>query len=106
MAADFECMNIPINDNDNNHVTDKLFVNKPVAIGYIILKNLDYENSNLEKDGYIKYFGEDCVQWFINDMLEKESFMKNYFKNELEINFDANPKKYDQTTCWLCEKRI
>ena len=45
IAADFECMNIPINNNnnnndnvnvndqDNNGVTDKLFVNKPVAIG-------------------------------------------------------------------------
>ena len=32
IAADFECMNIPVNNNDN--VTDKLFVKKPVAIGY------------------------------------------------------------------------
>ena len=40
MAADFECMNVLIIDNDNDkvivnnndHVTDKLFVNKPVAI--------------------------------------------------------------------------
>ena len=29
IAADFECMNVPINDNDNDNVTDKLFVNKP-----------------------------------------------------------------------------
>ena len=77
IAADFECMNIPIidndnvndndndddnsknddnnnanvNDHDNKGVTDKLFVNKPVAIGYNIVKNPDYENLNLEKDG-------------------------------------------------------
>ena len=68
IAADFECMNIPINTNDNDHVTDKLFVNKPVAIGYNIVKHPDYDNLNLEKDGYIKYFGEDCVEWFINEM--------------------------------------
>ena len=52
IAADFECMNIPINnynnddnkddivnvnDHDNNGITDKLFVNKPVAIGYNIV---------------------------------------------------------------------
>ena len=36
IAADFECMNIPIIDNDN----DKLFVNKPVAIGYNTVKIL------------------------------------------------------------------
>ena len=62
IAAEFECMNIPIND--NNGVTDDVFVNKPVAIGYNIVKNCDYEDLNLKKDGYIKYFGEDCVQWF------------------------------------------
>ena len=104
IAADFECMNIPIIDNDKDNVTDKLFVNKPVAIGYNIVKNPDYENLNLEKDGYIKYFGEDFVEWFVNEMLEIKSNMKNYFKNELEVNLDTIPKSYDQTTCWLCEK--
>ena len=111
-AADFECMNIPINNNndvnvnDNDNVTDKLFVNKPVAIGYNIVKHPDYDNMNLEKDGYIKYFGEDCVEWFINEMLEIEAYMKDYFKNELEINLDTIPKNLDQTTCWLCEKEF
>ena len=41
IAADFECMNFPNNDNDNDNATDKLFVNKPVAIGYNIVKTLD-----------------------------------------------------------------
>ena len=114
IAADFEYMNIPINDNgnnndndnDNNGVTDKLFINKPLAIGYNIVKNSDYDNLNLEIDGYIKYFGEDFVEWFVNEMLEIESYMKTYFKNELEINFDTIPENYDQTTCWLCEKEF
>ena len=79
-----------------------MFINKPVAIGYNINKHPDYYNLNLEKDGYIKYFGEDCVEWFINEMLE--SYMKTYFKNELEIDLDTIPENYKQTTCWLCEK--
>ena len=58
MAADYKCMNVLINDNDNDnnhdHVTEKLFVNKPVARGYNVVKNLDYEHLNLEKDGFIK----------------------------------------------------
>ena len=37
-------------------------------------------------------------------MLEIEGDMKNYFKNELEINLDTILKKFDQTTCWLREK--
>ena len=106
IAADFECMNIPINNNDNDNVTYKFFVNKPVAIGYNIVKNPGYDNLNLEKDGYIKYFGEDCVGWFINEMLEIESYMKTYVKKELEIILDTIPENYDQTTCWLCEKEF
>ena len=99
IAADFESMNIPINDNDYDNVTDKLFRNKPLAIGYNIVKNSVYDNLNLKKDGYIKYFGEDCVEWFVNEMLEIESYMKTYVKYELEINFDTIPEKYNQTTC-------
>ena len=49
IVADFECMNIPIIDNDNDHVTEKLFINKPVSIGYKIVKKPEYENLNLEK---------------------------------------------------------
>ena len=111
IAADFECMNIPINDNNNDDdnndddVTDKLFINKPLAIGYNIVKSSDYDNLILEKDGYIKYFGEDCVEWFVNEMLEIEGYMKTYFKNELDVNPDTIPENYIQTTCWLCEKK-
>ena len=118
IAADFECMNIPIIDNNNNNDDennndnvnvndhDKLFLNKPIAIGYNIVKHPEYDNINLQKDGSIKYFGEDCVEWFINEMLEIESYMKTYFKNELENNLDTIPENYDQTSCWLCEKEF
>ena len=106
IAADFECMNIPINDINNDNVTDKLFVSKPVAIEYHIVKNSDYDNINLEKDGYIKYFGEDCVEWFIKEMFKIESYMKTYFKNELEINPNKIPENFDESICWLCEKKF
>ena len=111
-TADFECMNVLTNDNDNvnvndnDYVSDKFFVNKPIAIFYNIVQNPDYENLNLEKDGYINYFGEDCVEWLINEMLETESYMKNYPKKELEINLNAIPENYDQSSCWLCEKEF
>ena len=39
-------------------------------------------------------------------MLEIEGYMKTYFKNELEINLDTISESYDQTTGWLCEKKI
>ena len=37
-------------------------------------------------------------------MLEIKVYMKNYFKNELQINLETIPKNFDQTNCWLCEK--
>ena len=49
IAADFECMNIPVIDNDNHHVTDKLFKNNPVATGYNIVKNPEDENFKFGK---------------------------------------------------------
>ena len=57
-----------------------MFVHKPVAMGYNIVKNPDCDDINLEKDGYLEYFGEDCVECFVNEMLEIENFMKNFEK--------------------------
>ena len=69
--------NVNVNANGNDGVTDKSFVNKPVAVGYNVVKNPGYNNVYLEKDGYIKCFAEDCVQWFFNEMLEIEGYIKN-----------------------------
>ena len=81
IAADFDCTNIPVdaadsgshagsantqvdsNADSTSHAgsaNEKLFVNKSVAIGYNIVKNPDYDNFKLEKEGYNKCFGEDC----------------------------------------------
>ena len=60
----------------------------------------------MEKDGYIKHFGEECVEWFLNEMLEIEGCMKIYFQKEIEIILYTIPEKFDQTTCWLCEKEF
>ena len=121
VSADFECMSVLINDsdndndnnndndnvndNDNDDVTDKLFVNKPVGLGYNIVKNPEYDNLNLKKNGSIKFFGEDCVEWFINEMLEIEGYKKNCFKKEIGIILDTNPKNYE-STCWLGQKEV
>ena len=64
-------------------------VNKPVATGYNIVKDIDYDKFNLERDGYIKCLGEDCVKGFINQLLEIEAYMKIYFNIEIEIDLDT-----------------
>ena len=54
----------------------------------------------MEKEGYNKYFGEDCVEWFINEMLEIETYMRKNFKNEIEISPNTIGH-HDETKCWL-----
>ena len=41
----------------------------------------EYHNLKLGIQSYPKIFREDCVEWFINEMLKMETYMKNYFKN-------------------------
>ena len=41
------------------HVMEKLFVSKPVAIGYILVNNHCYENLKPENH---RFFGEDCAE--------------------------------------------
>ena len=83
MVVDFECINVLLESTIKNDVRNvncmqslhndfmgQLFVSKPVAIGYNIVKNPHYDNRNLEQDGCIKSIAEDCVEWFTNEMLE------------------------------------
>ena len=78
VTANFECMNEPLESNKDNFI-DKLFVNKSVAVGYINVKIPDYDNLNLENHGYNNYFGEYCVEWLANEMLEIDIYMKRFF---------------------------
>ena len=40
ITADFECMNVPLESANENDCKEKLFVNKPIAIGYTIFKKI------------------------------------------------------------------
>ena len=82
IAVYFECMNVPLRSTTGGEVLnancrqslrddfmEKIFVNKPVALRFEKPKKSYYNNRKLEKIGYIKYFGEVCVEWFIGEML-------------------------------------
>ena len=70
------------------------------------MKNPDYDYLNLEKESYKKCFREDCVEWFINEILEIGTYMKNCFKSDIELNPYTIPENYGKNRCWLCEKRF
>ena len=76
-ATDFDCTPKPVATKSENYTfMEKLFVNKPVAIDYNIMKNSFYKNLSLGKQGYSRYFGEDCVEWFISEMLKRRHMWK------------------------------
>ena len=95
----------------------KTVCSQTVATGCKIVKKPSYDNLIIEKDGYIKNFSEDCVEWILKEMLEKEKYMKNYSKDEIMIylktisensNGKVNSANHADSTnkCWLCEKEI
>ena len=99
--TDFECMNVPIESANENESMEKLFVNKPVAIGYYKLKNSGYDNLKLENEGHVKCFREDCVEWFINEMLEIQTHMKGFFKTEIEVNLEYQKIMKKALVCYV-----
>ena len=61
--TDFEYMNLPLNDGSESHIRSAkdphqkiLFVNKPIAVRYNILKNPYYEK-----------IGKTCMQYFFGE---------------------------------------
>ena len=76
ITVDLECMIIPVESNNENFM-DWLFVSRLNAKGYNIVNNPDYDNFNLEKDGFNKYVGEDFVEWFFIQMLLKDPYLKD-----------------------------
>ena len=75
--ADFEYMNVTIDDANE----ETFVINKPFAVGYIIIKNTCYYgNVLLVKNGYNGYLGEDCFEQFLKEMLEIEAYVKLFLR--------------------------
>ena len=52
------------------------------------------------------FFGEDCVECVIKEMLGKKICMKIFFQNVREINPGTSPEYCVKKNCWLCEKQF
>ena len=60
-----------------------------------------------KRDGYIRYFVEDCAEWFIYKLLELETSIKSYFETGIELKLDTIPQKLDSADKgWFREKQI
>ena len=108
--ADFECIIQPQNDPTNDRKAapiDKskmLFKQIPIAVGFYLISPFGNE--------YYSYFGVDCVEWFVNEMLTLENIASNYFETNLELKITpqegvASQESFQQSTiCWFCENPL
>ena len=55
----------------------------------------------MEELWYNEYFG-DCVEWFVNEMLEVKQYVES--KYELKLHTVDHDYDNDKFSCWLCEE--
>ena len=66
------------------------------------------------KEGSNKNFGDRCVEWFINGVLDIETYMKKFSQNDTDLNPDTIIACFDRadsasqassmSKCRFCEK--
>ena len=97
--ADFECINQPTDDPIKSKV---LFIQIPIAVGFYLISPFGNQ--------YYSYFGEDCVTWFVNEMLTLEKIASEYFETNIPLEIEegvASQESFKQSTiCWLCEQPL
>ena len=74
--GDFECNN-KIEDSHIGSKTTKIFRQNPMCNVFYIVSELN----DVLQFGYRSTFGEDNVEWFVNEVIKIENKMNFYFKN-------------------------
>ena len=90
--ADFECINQPQNN------PKVLFKQIPIAVGFYVISPFGNK--------YNSYFGLDCNEWFVKEMLKLEQEANRYFKTNLELQITPGEEESFKLAeeCWLCEQ--
>ena len=92
--ADFESINQPKNN------PKVIFKQIPIAVGFHVISPFGNK--------YNSYFGTDCNEWFVKEMLILEQEAKKYFKTNLELQITPQEEESFQLAeeCWLCENSL
>ena len=100
--ADFECINQPTDDHEA--APKVLFKQIPIAVGFYLISPFGEPSGN----EYYSYFGVDCVEWFVNEMLTLENIASNFFEPNLELEITPQEEESFQQSaiCWLCEQAL
>ena len=62
--------------------------------------------NNVLQSGYYSNFGENNVEWFVNEIIKIENKMKFYFKNtkkDIIMTKEDEDDFKNSTICWFCE---
>ena len=92
--ADFECIKQP------QKASKVLFKQIPIAVGFYVISPFGNK--------YNSYFGTDCNEWFVKEMLILEQEANKYFKTNLELEMSQEEEvQFEQAEeCWLCENPL
>ena len=100
----FACEKCMTNDRTKcNHSTQVDAIQKPITVSYLIL------NTNTNEIMHKRtYTGDDCVEVFLNELLNIESEFIEYFTTIIPM--DENPEMemayLSQEKCHICEKEL
>ena len=100
LYADFECLNIPIENVDKDGKTIIISTQVPVNHGLLVGNHLKVKNSPLRARFYQLQFGNNITASFIEKVRCVESFMSEFIK------LDTKPEIRNQKStesCWLCD---
>ena len=103
--ADFECDN-EINNSNIGNKTTNIFKQNPTCNGFYIISEL---NDVLQSGYYKSPFGENNVDWFVDEVIKLENKMSFYFKNTnkaIIMTQEDEDHFRDTNICWFCEKEI
>ena len=101
--ADFECNNEINNSLIGSKITN-IFKQNPTCNGYYIVSEL---NDILQSGYYKSPFGENNVDWFVDEVIKLENKMSFYFKktNKEIIMTQEDENNFRNTNdCWFCEE--
>ena len=100
--ANFECINQPTDEREAAvAIAPKvLFKQSPISVGFYLISPFANE--------YYSYFGVNCVEWFVYELMTLENIASNYFETNLELEISPQEEESFQqsTTCWLCENPL
>lgn len=95
--ADFECQLIPLNETSGGY-TQKYQRHEAFSAGFYLKCTYDDSFSHFKS-----YRGTNCVEWFVNEMIQLSSSIYIRFKNITPMVIDSVE---DATHCHICELRF